>query len=980
MIAEVISGSLVSAIATTGRWAVGELAAPHGERSKKDTEIISWFDNYQLSDRRPDLSNLPRDLTEEAFSQAIESNEVQASLQELIAARLTDAPSSAIEQVKQCFTSALQYRMPTISIANVADSLFDYYDSETCRMTGELRGRQPTLFQQLRDDAFNVRIVAILNALNSHTSSIRNRPSAADEVQYLANYRSHISDFHGKLQPPDFDRRQRVPIADIYVSPTIVPFVSLQSNSRPAKHRLRRRETIRQFDLDDELPESDKTIPLGELSKQLDRTVLLGDPGGGKSTAANVLMYQHACDSSRRLPFLVILREYASDGGPSRSIIGHIEHKLETFYQCEPPRGLIERLCLSGQAVIIFDGLDELIDTSRRIEVTEAVENFCLEFPLTRVLVTSRLVGYDQARLDTKQFSCYRLAGFSEKQVVEYVRKWFAQDEELSADDGQRWTNSFIEESANVSDLRSNPLMLALMCILYQGEGSIPHNRPEVYEQCADLLFRKWDTRRRISVELRASHLIEPALRHLAYWLFVRNVAQSAVTEAELVRETTSFLRGRGFESEDEAAEAAKQFVAFCRGRAWVFSDTGTTAVGEILYTFTHRTFLEYFAAAYLAITSDTPEQLGKVLLPHVAKAEWEVVAELAVQKKDQINDRGAERAITAMLNEKRQRAPLGRSNVLQFLVRCIASIDVPPRVVREVSQAVISHLMSGDLNDPIFYAPLAYLSGAPVDRCVLVAEEIATNAARHIESQVNEERLSGLRLAVYQDVAGFSLPEVGLATNGKFWAGVARTARTMYAELIRDAIDDASMMQLALSENFVNFGEILGLDDISLGRFYEGIPLGIYGISWAAYLPWHIEATLSTGATYDESSHTVFTALGRFLIDHPDTPWCTIKDIGGALPFALNFPDVAVEDSVMDQVTYLGFIAAVCMALEIRGYVKAPGGLERWQELPRIGEYIAQRWAIRAHNELPELMLPSNFSAFFQRWAGNSLSFCKFL
>jgi hypothetical protein len=44
-----------------------------------------------------------------------------------------------------------------------------------------------------------------------------------------------------------------------------------------------------------------------------------------------------------------------------------------------------------------------------------------------------------------------------------------------------------------------------------------------VYEKCADLLFRKWDARRRIHQDLRASHLVEPALRHLAWWLFTRD-------------------------------------------------------------------------------------------------------------------------------------------------------------------------------------------------------------------------------------------------------------------------------------------------------------------------------------------------------------------------------------------------------------------------------------------------------------------------
>jgi hypothetical protein len=62
------------------------------------------------------------------------------------------------------------------------------------------------------------------------------------------------------------------------------------------------------------------------------------------------------------------------------------------------------------------------------------------------------------------------------------------------------------------------------------------------------------------------------------------------VTERELVAATTEFLHARGFESLDEAREAAREFVEFSRGRMWVFSDQGTMPAGERLYAFTHRT------------------------------------------------------------------------------------------------------------------------------------------------------------------------------------------------------------------------------------------------------------------------------------------------------------------------------------------------------------------------------------------------------
>jgi hypothetical protein len=971
VLTEILSATLAEAITATSRWILTEALAIRGKRSKEDAEIAEWFDTYKLTDARIKVPGRFGGISEQQIAEALQTNEVQASLHELLAARLTDAPELVVNQVRTIFYSTLAGLLGMPVDSGLAESLFQYYDTEVCELVGRLEGGQPELFRRIRQDAFNSRIIAVLKAIESHlATALSSTPDPEVIERFISNYRRHVVDFHGKLQPPDFDRRQRIPLAELYVSPNIIRISGPETSLGSSRERAGKLESQQVAD------QEFNSIP--KLLAAVDRTVLLGDPGGGKSTAANVMMHELASNATGRVPFLVILRDFASISSPNRSVVNYIEQRLEALYQCAPASGLVAKLLKGGRALVVFDGLDELVDTSRRIEVTDVVEQFGIEYPLTPILVTSRTIGYDQARLDDQQYLCYRLNGFNEERVREYVLKWFSRDASTTATERARWTHSFMQESANVPDLRSNPLMLALMCILYHGEGSIPRNRPDVYQHCAEMLFRKWDARRHINVELRARYLIEPALRHLAYWLFTREAPQSVVTERELVQEAARFFLERGFDSEDEAREAAEEFIHFCKGRAWVFSDAGTTATGETLYTFTHRTFLEYFTAAYLATVNDRPEALARILLPHIAKQEWEVVGELAVQKKDQISDRGAERVILAILADKHRRSLEGRSNVLAFLARCVRFMGVSPRLIRELTDAILLHLEAGDLNDARVYLPFATLMMVSPDRRDAVSEEIMKWVEQKVESTDAAERVRALLVVsfAYDGVwAAEREREAGPEGTTDYWQAISSAAVKRYEQQIRaEARDHDAMLLLALVRGLIGLRYVLtlGHDRVSLLFRHPGI--GIYGISWAPYIPWCARAILADPDKATDGQIDNLRAFGEYLTEHPDTPWC--HSSADPVAFDVDVEEVSRIPTLFDPVGYLGLIAAIFMVIE-----STPVREPDLELIPGIGPYIAGRSGqlpLPGFDALPELPVPQPFVGIFRQWAQGNIRLCS--
>ena len=795
------------------------------------------------------------------------------------------------------------------------------------------------------------------------------------EADFLARYRRHVIEYHGMFEPPDFEYRRRVRVADLYVPPAIVQIIRGSPALPPRK------------------------VTLQQLSEEINRTVLLGDPGSGKTTAAQVLMYDQAAKPGGWVPFMVTLRDFAA-GTMKRSVAGYLEDKLESFYQCPAPYGSVQRLLLSGEALVIFDGLDELPDTTHRSNLTGIIERFSAEYPQAHVLVTSRLVGYEQTRLDNRQFTRYRLGGFDDRQIADYVQKWFAQEDQLLPEEARHRAAAFLAESESVPDLRANPLMLALMCVLYRGEGSIPRNRPDVYAQCTTLLFRKWDARRHIDIQLRVRSQAEPAIRHLAYWLFTRGQDQPTVTELELLRETSAFLHHHGFEDRDNAADAAREFITFCQNRAWVFSDAGTTANGQRLYAFTHRTFLEYFAAAHLAAIHDTPEQLAAALFPRIARQEWEVVAELAIQIKSASCDRGEERSYAALLSDGRQQSVKSRSNVLWFLARCTRFLEPPPRTIRGLARAILDHLFAGDPNEKDRYQPLSWLLASCINNRDTVRDEVAARVRDMIGAPDPVTHLNGLRLALWvsrgavhvapdgYDIAPVQAPE----EHAEYWDAFAYENAKRYTPQVTEASSyDEGMLYACLRHRFRTAANVLDSPGADLTQLLQAHRAGIFGAIWIPYmvsivgvamrglkpvlhsgLPWLPQKPL------DED----FTAIGKYILRQPEPPWASIcfatrYEPTGLFSRKLSNPPGMYKPS--SAVAYLGGVVALLLTAEaMRDRTLPPKGEESLGTFSDLYPYILRRWDADPTVKLPDLPIPTHFQYLFRAWAHKNANFIR--
>lgn len=424
------------------------------------------------------------------------------------------------------------------------------------------------------------------------------------------------------------------------------------------------------------------TVPEARFAEP--RSVIVGDPGVGKTTLTRRMVARIAQDGlgdSNPGPVVLELKNWPHSGA---NIVNLIVDQLSRKYQLHAsPEQVIDALRL-GMLCVIFDAVDEAPDSASRRAASEAIEIFALLYPLAPIVVTSRIIGYHTYALDSTLFSLYRLPEFAENQIESYVRSWFTVSDRSDMGSVEETANRFLNESSHVPELRSNPLLLSLICMSFSTLNYIPKNRPEIYRECSELLFSRWDRVRSVSSKVDHGRKATGLLREIARAMF--RSSRRVMTERELNTIVRGYISRVFTDDEVEIQEISEAFLDHCAGRAWILSSVGVSERGDRLFTFTHKTFLEFYVACSIVGENPDPRSLAAAISRLLESSGNEVVAQLAIDECGQNDATRPDLVMRYLLFDSETlelRSP--STSLLSFVIRSLQYLNPAPDLVRAI-------------------------------------------------------------------------------------------------------------------------------------------------------------------------------------------------------------------------------------------------------------------------------------------------------
>lgn len=323
------------------------------------------------------------------------------------------------------------------------------------------------------------------------------------------------------------------------------------------------------------------------------RTVVLGKPGSGKSTLCRYLAVEAARVDGGPVPLLVTVRDWAGD--TQLGLLDLAARTATNTLAVTVDAKALAQLCENGRAALLIDGVDEASAAAREA-LRDRVHAFVERYPKVPVLVTSRIVGYDQAPID-HGFMHWRVEDFDDEQLDAFIERWYEiaepddPTERMRRRDGLR---AALEAEPRAKELARTPLLATLIALVHRHQAHLPAERARLYQLCIDLLVVTWPAENRRALPDLDGYWQIARLEELALWMQRRREGSEGEEEirgAELERQLLHLLCVH-----QEGLDDGLRRSLAVKWRRWLVSNSVLQEQQHDHYAFIHLSLMEYLA------------------------------------------------------------------------------------------------------------------------------------------------------------------------------------------------------------------------------------------------------------------------------------------------------------------------------------------------------------------------------------------------
>ncbi|RFU36430.1 NACHT domain-containing protein [Actinomadura logoneensis] len=503
----------------------------------------------------------------------------------------------------------------------------------------------------------------------------------AEDEEFTRRYLSSLSETLDLLElfGVRFERMSR-PRTSLSVA-----YISLNVSQEQERTR-RRQEPVPRSEWREE--RTGGTVRIETALKDHRLLLVRAEAGGGKSTllrwlaiaAARGSFSDELADWRGLVPFLVKLRSHAGGRLPTpEEFLDDTAGNLAGLM----PKGWVHRVLLSGRALVLVDGVDE-VTVPQRQAVREWVGRLVRDFPGIRVLVTSRPAAAAADWLRDEGFGTAFLEQLSPADLRELIGHWHAavrdcaelpcEPERLPGYESRLLAR--FEAAPHLRMLASTPLLAAMLCALNLDRESLPRDRMGLYSAALDLLLETRDAKRGVpsaqTVALEKDQKIR-ILRDLAWSLSTSNRVELPKPMVErLIADRLAAMPNVGADASD-VLDALLQ-------RSGVLREP---VPGRI--DFVHRTVQEYLTAQHAADIGDID-----LLVREAHRDQWR---ETVIMAAGHANEPLRRDLITGLL--ARIDAEPGHARRLKLLlVACLETLPAIPSDLRPAFDRCLTELV----------------------------------------------------------------------------------------------------------------------------------------------------------------------------------------------------------------------------------------------------------------------------------------------